>query len=132
MSEVIKFSESATLGIHAMVYLSSHRKGLVHLHEIAMAFHISEAHLSKVLQRLTKAGLVKANRGPAGGYSLTKEPKDIRLLDVYEALESPITPNPCLFSEMICDQPCGLGGFIRGLQQQLLDYLTKTTLDQVV
>lgn len=132
MSEVIKFSESVTLGIHAMVYLAAHRKGLVTLHEIAVAFHVSEAHLSKVLQRLTKAGMVKAHRGPAGGYSITKEPKEIRLLDVYEALESPITPRPCLFSETVCEQPCGLGGFIRGLQQQLLDYLTKTTLDMVV
>lgn len=131
MSEIIKFSESSTLGIHAMAYLASHQDGLVTLHAIAQAFHVSEAHLSKVLQRLNKAGLVKAHRGPTGGYSLNKTPSEIRLLDVYEALESPLSPHPCLFSHPVCPQPCELGKYVHDIQTQLRDYLADTTLDSV-
>ncbi|MCK4620269.1 MAG: Rrf2 family transcriptional regulator, partial [Desulfobacterales bacterium] len=67
MSNIIKISEAASMAIHAMVFLASESGRIVPSREIATTLRSSEAHLSKVMQRLAKAGLVSSTRGPKGG-----------------------------------------------------------------
>jgi Rrf2 family protein len=51
-------------------------------------FHgVSESYLLKHMQALTKAGICESTSGPAGGYRLAREPAEITLLDVVEAIE---------------------------------------------
>jgi Rrf2 family protein len=51
-------------------------------------FHgVSESYLLKHMQALTKAGLCESVSGPTGGYRLAREPGQITLLDVFEAIE---------------------------------------------
>jgi Rrf2 family protein len=53
-------------------------------------FHgVSESYLLKHMQALTKAGICESIPGPAGGYRLAREPDQITLLDVVEAIEGP-------------------------------------------
>ena len=100
--------------------------------ELAKMLSASENHLSKVLQRLARADLVKSTRGPGGGFRLTREPDQITLLNVYEAIEGTMDVTGCLFDRPICDRRlCILGGLIRNLEEQTKDYLTKTTLADV-
>lgn len=132
MTRVVKFSESATLALHAMGYLAGH-SGLVPLKEIAHAFQVSEAHLSKVMQRLNKSGLVRGSRGPLGGYTLVRNPEEIRLIEIYEAIEGPFKTHCCLFEQPTCPgKGCPLGGFIGGLENQLQTQLTRTNLAEMV
>ncbi len=133
MAKLVKFSESASLGIHAMIVLASRHGQLVPLKEIASALSASEAHLSKVLQRLHKSELLKATRGPLGGYALTREPKEISLLEVYQAIEGPLHPRSCLFSMPVCTgMACELGAFVGDLEERLRDKLANTTLADLV
>lgn len=44
-------------------------------------------YLSKVLQALARADLIKSQRGAHGGFSLLKDPSDISLLEVVNAVE---------------------------------------------
>jgi len=87
MSGVLKISNAATIALHAMTYLAAFPDNKHMTKEIASLHQVSEAHLSKVLQRLTRAGLVKAVRGPKGGFSLAKSADEISLLEVYETIE---------------------------------------------
>lgn len=51
-------------------------------------FHgVSESYLLKHMQALTKAGICESVSGPTGGYRLAREPDEITLLDVVEAIE---------------------------------------------
>ena len=53
-------------------------------------FHgVSESYLLKHMQALTKAGICESVSGPSGGYRLAREPGEITLLDVVEAIEGP-------------------------------------------
>ena len=100
--------------------------------EIAGTFKVSDAHLSKVLQRLVKAGLLESRRGPGGGFVLAKEPSAVTLLHVYEVTEGPIEPARCLFNLPSCDgRICVLGEVLSEANKKLGDYLTKTTLADV-
>lgn len=129
MAEIVKFSDAVNLGFHAMIDLSQHPDQETPLHDIAVRLRVSEAHLSKVLQRLRKVGLVKASRGPAGGYHLALQPSDISFARIFEAIEGPIQPQYCLFGTPVCTNPsCGMGSFIGHINEQVKGFLEKTTL----
>jgi Rrf2 family protein len=98
---------------------------------IASKFNVSEAHLSKVMQRLVKVGLVRSIRGPRGGFSLTRAPGQVRLLEVFEAIEGPVEALGCLFAAPQCDgKECILGSFLLEANQALLKRLSRTTLKE--
>jgi Rrf2 family protein len=70
--------------------------------ELAEAAECPEQFLSKVLQSLTRAGLVLSHRGNTGGFELPNIHRAASLLEVVEAIEGPIRLNICLNSERSC------------------------------
>ena len=132
MSNMLKISEAASLGLHGMVFLAANSDRLIPTREIAAKFRISEAHLSKVLQRLTRAGLVKSTRGPKGGFALEKPGEEISLMEVYEAIAGPFVSSNCLFGTQICSgNGCILGGLLERVDEQVKDYLAGTKLSEL-
>jgi Rrf2 family protein len=98
---------------------------------IARNFAVSEAHLSKVLQRLGKVGLLRSTRGPHGGFILTRQPGEVTLLEVFEAIEGPLAPADCLFQSAVCDgSSCVLGQVLKEVNDHFVDHLSNTTLAQ--
>src|SRR5947209_13279239 len=71
--------------------------------ELASAASCPEQFLSKVLQDLTRAGLVLSHRGNTGGFELPLRRYRASLLDVVEAVEGPIRLNVCLTGAHACD-----------------------------
>jgi Rrf2 family protein len=132
MNNLLRISEAASLGMHSMVLLAKNSERVVSTKEIASALHASEAHLSKVLQRLAKAGLVKPIRGPKGGFKIGKRSHKVTLLNVYESIESPIETNNCLFDTPICKgKNCILGGLLNSVNKQVRRQLAKTKLSEL-
>jgi len=126
---MLKISEAASIGLHTMAFLVAYPEKLIPTWEIAQRLAVSEAHLAKVLQRLTKAGLVESIRGPHGGVKLDVKPKDVSLLEVYEAIEGPIPVSKCLFNTAICDEKnCIFGNMLNNVNKEVLSYLSKTKL----
>lgn len=129
MPNILKISEAASLALHSTVLLAANPDKLISTREIASMLHVSEAHLSKVLQRLTRTGIVRAIRGPRGGFRLVKPANETTLLDVYESIEGTLISSKCLFESPICaGDACILGGLLETVDRQVRDYLTKTKL----
>lgn len=130
MSNVLKISEAASLALHAMSYLAvKNGAGPMSTKEIAGHFKVSEAHLSKVLQRLAKQGLVKTARGPGGGAALARKPDDITMLEIFEAIEGPIDITPCLLGKPACGYPrCILGDLVGRVNDTVENSFAGTTL----
>lgn len=63
---------------------------------------VPRAYLSKIIQVLAHAGLVRTRRGALGGISLAEEPEAITLKRVIEAVEGPIYLNRCLIRPGQC------------------------------
>jgi Rrf2 family protein len=132
MSRVLKVSEAASLALHAVVLLAERPERTLSTREIASVLHVSEFHLSKVLQRLSKAGLVSAVRGPRGGFLLGKDPEKITLLEVYEEIEGPLLASDCLMSTRICrGKRCILGGLLKMVNKEVRNYLSRTNLSEL-
>jgi Rrf2 family protein len=128
----LKISEAASLAMHALGYLANCEDGPVTSREIAARFKISEAHLSKVLQRLVKVELLRSARGPRGGFVLNRRPETVTLLEIFEAIEGRFEPNQCLLSSSICDgDDCILGKIVVDANTMLRARLEETTLIDV-
>lgn len=132
MADIFKISDATALALHSMVHLALNPTEQATTAEIADLFQASRHHLAKVHQRLTKAGLLKSNRGPAGGVSLAKTPNSISLLEIYEVMEGSMLCNSCLFGHDACPRSeCMLRNLLPGLAEQVRDYFNKTTLDKL-
>jgi Rrf2 family protein len=70
--------------------------------DLAIAAECPEQFLSKVLQSLTRAGLVMSHRGNTGGFELSPMHRNASVLEVVEAIEGPLRLNVCLTSEASC------------------------------
>lgn len=129
MSSVLKVSDAASMGLHAMVLLAAKPERLISNREIAARLRVSPAHLSKVLQRLSKAGMVRSTRGPGGGFRLVKDREKLPLLKVYEAIEGRLNTKDCLLHSPVCgSRRCIFGGMLRKLNKEVRDYLAKNKL----
>src|SRR5690606_30469313 len=78
--------------------------------DLAPLTHVPSAYVSKVLRRLTEAGLLDSQKGHHGGFALAKKPKSIRLLDILGAVDAYPTGSECVFGWGRCSsvQPCPL------------------------
>jgi Rrf2 family iron-sulfur cluster assembly transcriptional regulator len=70
--------------------------------DIARAHGLSKGYLEGLLAALRRAGLVRALRGPGGGWVLARPAARIRPLEVYRALEGPTALVPCAEDQRLC------------------------------
>jgi Rrf2 family transcriptional regulator, nitric oxide-sensitive transcriptional repressor len=80
-------SQTVEYALRAMTLLAQNVDFPVTIQTIAARGQIPAPYLSKLLQGLTRAGLVKAQRGVGGGYILTRKPNEISLADVINVME---------------------------------------------
>jgi Rrf2 family protein len=98
----MQITRETDYAIRCVLYLSESPEEVVMVNEIARARRIPKSFLSKILQKLTKAGIVRSYRGVKGGFRLAKKPKRISLLDVIEAIEGPVAMNRCAINNRLC------------------------------
>lgn len=83
----MKWNESTRIALLAAVELAQAGEDLVCAADIARRHDASSHHVAKVLQRLARAGLLRAVRGAGGGYRLARPAKDITLHDIARLFE---------------------------------------------
>ncbi len=128
MSRIFALSEAASIAIHSMV-LISRSEGGINAVKIAEFTGFSKNHIAKVLQRLVKSDLLKSVRGPAGGFTLKKDPESLSLLDIYQAIEGPLELNDCPLANEICNfDRCLMGNVINKLTAEFKKFLEEQTL----
>ena len=129
MSSLLRVSEAASLALHATAVMAGAGGQRVTTRRMASTLGVSEAHLSKVLQRLTRARLVRGTRGPHGGFRLTRPPGQISLREVYEAVEGSLEVEHCLLGVPVCGRrKCPVAGLFEKLGRELIRVLGRTTL----
>ena len=130
MSNVLKISDAAILALHALAVMTGRDDKLVSVKEISDELGVSYNHLSKVMQRLVKAGLIKSIKGFGGGFKLTKDPSDISFLEVYEIIDGKFNPSSCLLNKDKCAHKCIMGGFVGSINKQVEEFLSQKKLSE--
>ncbi|MCP4751419.1 MAG: Rrf2 family transcriptional regulator [Proteobacteria bacterium] len=73
-----------------------HPLRLVHLTELSSRQDIPRKFLEQLLLMLKKGGFIQSKKGPKGGYSLTRDPAQIRLGEVIRFVEGSFYPISCI------------------------------------
>jgi Rrf2 family protein len=84
--------------------------------QLAADGHMPERFLLQILRNLVTHGILQSTRGVDGGYTLERNPEEISLLEVIEAIDGPLTPSI----------PAS-DGFAAGSQCRLHDALEQVT-----
>ena len=80
-------SQTTEYALRIVVQLASQRDRPVTIPELASTTKIPSGYLAKVLRQLSRAGLIHSQRGPNGGSVLVREPEDLTVLDVVQAVD---------------------------------------------
>lgn len=80
-------SQTAEYALRAIVHLAANRDQFLKTHDLAVATKVPAAYLSKVLQALGRADLVRSHRGIHGGFVLARDAKEITVLEVVNAVD---------------------------------------------
>jgi Rrf2 family protein len=83
----VMLSQTVEYALRAAVYLATRPGEPVTTEEVAERTRVKAPYLAKILQALTKKGLVKSQRGVGGGVTLAKAPEDLTILEVVNAVE---------------------------------------------
>ncbi len=106
-----------------------HADGLVKLEDLCAARDLPRDYMAKILSSLARADIVTPVRGKHGGYKLAKPPADIRILDIIEAVEGPLTLNLCQHDPPRCeDENCPLRSVWTDLQETIRRRLGEISL----
>ena len=134
---MLKISQKLEYAMRAMIELANRRDdgGLVPAREIAVAQQIPLRFLEQQLGALHKAGLLESFRGTGGGCRMAKDPTEISVADIADAIEGQLYPMFCLEpSDHTCfqDSMCGLQGFWGDLALAMTRVFEQTTVADLV
>lgn len=128
----MQITRQADYAIRAVRYLAKHGSSQrIATSTIAREMKIPASFLAKIISQLSIAGLLHTSRGARGGVSLAREPKEISLLVVVEAIDGPILLNECVGTNKPCDfeDDCLVHPIWLEVQQTLVKRLRATRFD---
>ena len=101
---------------------------------IAKEQNIPPSFLAKIISQLSIAGLLHTSRGARGGVTLARDPGDITLLEVVEAIDGPIQLNECVGNDGACtfDENCPIKPVWCDAQDELVGRLKNTNFAQML
>lgn len=125
---MLRISKLADYGTVVMVYLAKHPEQLSNARDIALHTHLTVPTVSKLLKRLTTAGLLTSVRGVAGGYRLQRPATEMSVAEIIYALDEyrgltqcSLQPNECSLQGV-----CHIQG-----NWQLISHAIASALDSV-
>jgi len=101
---------------------------------IAKEQNIPPSFLAKIISQLSISGLLHTSRGARGGVTLARDPKDITLLEVVEAIDGPIQLNECVGNTGVCsfEDNCPIKPVWCDAQDELVNRLKNTNFGQML
>ena len=126
----MKISTKGRYGWRILLDLALYGETSRLMREIAASQGISEKYISRLMNPLNKAGFVRSIRGVKGGFVLAKNPADITLLAVVEAMEGRVAVVECVTDKAFCakSNDCSACEMWTGLSAEIRLAMAKVTL----
>lgn len=127
---MLKLTKKADYGLIALRHLASAPGATASAKDIADAYRLPVPLLAKVLQKLTKSGILRSLPGTNGGYKLARDARRISALEVIRAIDGPVILTHCFTEHGTCDQSenCTVREPLRKVHEAILELLGNFTI----
>ncbi len=121
-------TEYAIRGLSEMVIRGDGQRMM--LDDLIAGTNLPRDFMAKVFQKLVHAGILRSAKGRGGGFTLARQPHQITLMDISEAIDGPQTMDRCVVGLEKCNDhmPCPQHDLYKPIRQRLKDYMNTTTL----
>jgi FeS assembly SUF system regulator len=130
---VLKLTKKADYGLIALKHLAVSGQGSSSAKEIADTYGVPLPLLSKILQKLVKAGFLRSEHGTNGGYKLARDPHSITALEVIRSIDGPIVLTACFTEHGFCSHTdkCNVREPLRKVHESILRLLSSITISDM-
>ena len=135
----MRLTTKGRFAVTAMIDLAlRHSQGPVTLAGISSRQEISLSYLEQLFSKLRRHNLVDSVRGPGGGYSLARTPRDVSVADIIIAVDEPIDATHCGGKENCHSNEhpggsrCMTHDLWTTLNAKMIDYLSSVSLQDLV
>lgn len=131
----MKISTKGRYALRLMLDLALHNTGeYISLKDVSGRQGVTVKYLEQIVTSLTRAGLLRSQRGMGGGYMLARTPADYTLGEILRVMEGNLEPIACLEPEQNdCprSESCSVLPFWQGLSRAINDYVDSWTLQDL-
>ena len=128
------FSKTCEYAIRAMIYIAqqSKKQQKSGIKEIALAINSPESFMAKIMQNLTRNGLVQSSKGPNGGFYLEKHHLQCSLADIVKIVDGDQLFSGCGLGLNQCSelQPCPIHNEFKNVRKTIYKMLQKAKLSE--
>ncbi len=126
------FSKACELGLQAVLFLSIKENRTFNAKEISAELKVPKEFVSKVLQILTSSGIVGSKKGKNGGFFLAKNPSEVKLIEIVEAIDGLDVFKSCVLGFPGCshETPCPVHNQWGKLRDEAYKMLSEETLEE--
>ncbi|HEY7926375.1 MAG: RrF2 family transcriptional regulator [Candidatus Dormibacteria bacterium] len=134
----MRVSSKAHYGLRMMTeFARAYGRGPLSIAEVARIEHLPLAYLEQLAGLLRRGGLVESTRGVHGGYSLTRSPQLISVLEVVHTVEGEVSPVECVSTDYVTgsclrEGECASRGLWMRLKESIDSVLRQTTLAELI
>lgn len=130
-------SNTSKYAIRAVIYLALNSKdqAKIGIKEISKELGIPTPFLGKILQSLAKHKLLSSTKGPHGGFGLSKDAKEISLMDIVEVIDGLDSFNMCVLGLPSCtddEAHCPIHKNYSGIREQLKTLFQTENIGELV
>ena len=129
----MRLTTRSRYALRALVELAGQpEERAISLSVIAKHQRVKPKYLEQILYRLRRAGLIKGKKGPGGGFLLARNPREIRLKQVLDAVGEPAAPMQCVTGkpDRYCAhiEPCRMKACWFELKEEIDQFFDQHTL----
>jgi Rrf2 family transcriptional regulator, iron-sulfur cluster assembly transcription factor len=128
------FSRQCEYALQAVVYLALKENGKrVSIKDLAKRLSIPYHFLGKIMQDLTRKGLLVSEKGPRGGFALAKPASEITLFDIVNAIDGSDFVRTCVMGFPECSKkyPCAIHAKWENLRDGVYAMLVSKSIEEV-
>jgi len=131
-------SQKARYALHALIALAQHDgEEPMQIADVAEEARVPRKFLEQILVDLKRRGIVRSQRGRAGGYFIGRSPKDISFADVIRTIDGPLALAPCVSvtayhkcDDCVDEATCSIRKVLMAARDATADVLESRTIAQ--
>lgn len=125
-------SNSSKYAVNAVLYLAvnASEEKKIRAKEIAEAIHIPSPFLAKILQTLSRADLISSAKGPRGGFYVTPEAQEKKLIEVVKEIDGVERLEDCVLGLKKCssEKPCPVHFSVQPFKKKFMGELENNSI----